>query len=99
MRLYNLTLKDYETIIDDISSSINFKNSYFTKSFDGIIGDDIKYTLYISCLAYKDDEKITDIVPIWWEFHTYNDAIYDEFMNDFNFNFFKKMLIEHGNNF
>lgn len=99
MRLYNLTLKDYETIIDDISSSINFKNSYFTKSFDGIIGDNIKYTLYISCLAYKDDEKITDIVPIWWEFHTYNDAIYDEFMNDFNFNFFKKMLIEHGNNF
>lgn len=99
MRLYNLTLKDYETIIDDISSLINFKNSYFTKSFDGIIGDNIKYTFNISCLAYKDDEKVTDIVPIWWEFHTYDDVIYDEFMNDFNFNFFKKMLIEHGNNF
>lgn len=101
MKLYNLTQNDYQTIINDVISIINFNNVYFTHKFKGLINNDIQYEFNISLFIYKNkiDNTIKDIVPIWWEFHTYDDFIYNEYMNDFNFELFKKMLIEHGNNF
>ena len=52
----------------------------------------ISLIVYRECVAWPEGEfeRISDLVPIWWEFHTYKDG--DDILNDFQFSEMRKYI-------
>ena len=71
------------------------KGSYMQKIIQGdFIADDgrvIEYNFIITAVLYRSiDCFLTDIIPVWWEFHTFEDG--REIGNDFYFSNLKKLI-------
>lgn len=71
----------------------NYYSDTFEFEFEGVL-----CRLTLSAIVYRqlqpDDGfdfcAITDIIPVWWEFHTFVDG--DEVLNDFSFNEFREYI-------
>lgn len=65
----------------------NYFSGTFSFPFDG---SECRFTgsviVYRRCESLPEGacERITDLVPVWWEFHTFSDGV--EVLNDFSFN-------------
>lgn len=71
------------------------KGPYMAKIIQGDFianrGHVIEYDLIINAVLYRDkDGFLTDIIPVWWEFNTFEDG--REIKNDFYFNDLKKLI-------
>ena len=61
--------------------------------------DGVMCSLLLSAIIYRRRERcdegerllIADVVPVWWEFHTYIDG--QECINDFDFGILKSFII------
>ena len=73
----------YKKLLGEIGPSNFISSRNILGEFDGV-----KYNFIISAVIYRDDfEHISEIIPVWWEFHTEIDGV--EKMNDF---FFHEMM-------
>lgn len=88
--MINITQEFYKDLYKRLMIDIGESNYYSSKTLSGTT-DDFDYTLVISAVIYRDDfGSITEIVPVWWEFHTEIDGV--EKMNDFFFSEIQKLV-------
>lgn len=71
------------------------KGTYMSKTIQGDFianrGHVIEYDFIIDAVLYRDENNnLTDIVPVWWEFHTFEDG--RVISNDFYFSDLKKLI-------
>lgn len=103
---FSISERYYRKVAESILSNVESKN-YLSMSIDvDPDGDDgmfisVTVTLIIywkkgmkgDYLTPDDPDTIQDIVPIWWEAHTYN-IEGEEFPNDFQFGVLKSYMLE-----
>ena len=71
--------------------------SYFSGTLNFVYGE-VECRLTASVIVYRervrypegDRDEISDLVPVWWEFHTADEA--GEFLNDFSFSELRSLL-------
>ena len=95
----HITEEIYHTFADELLDDIG-DGDYYKGS---IVKDDCDetYRLVLVAMFYRRDvvapdgrwSEIYDVVPIWWEFHTYVGGELTEVENDFTFNDFKEYLV------
>ena len=81
-----------EIILDRIGSS-DYLSESFEFEFEGVV-----FKMLFSGVFYRkrlylpegECDVLTDIVPVWWEFHTFNQQ--GEMLNDFSFNELRRYL-------
>lgn len=86
---YSVSSELYLEVLAHLIESIGTE-SYFSGSFSFPCGE-IECRLTASVLVYRrterlpegESEVISDLVPVWWEFHTVGDE--GELINDFSF--------------
>lgn len=67
------------------------RDNYYSDTFEFEYGD-VFCRMTLSAVIYRQSQPdegcsicaITDMIPVWWEFHTFIDG--DEVLNDFSFN-------------
>lgn len=85
--MYNITKEQYEEVKNQLLEEIEEKN-YWSGQINDQFEDGVDYQLNLTVIIYrsKEDGTITDLVPIWWEFHTWENEDSDvEIANDFLF--------------
>lgn len=96
MITYEIPNYVYEALANKINDSI--KGAYLNTKVEAV-DEDVEIVFSLSAIVYTkreraedyDVEKITDIVPVWWECHTY---LYDkEIINNVSFNVLKNFLL------
>jgi len=87
--MYSVSTELYEAVTAALKEAVGDKG-YFSGSIAGE-NEETEWRLTISVMAYRetvplpdgDRERITDLAPVWWEFHTVGDE--GEMLNDFSF--------------
>lgn len=87
---YSVTPELYNETLTRLTEAIGADN-YFSGTVEFVF-DDITCRLRTSVIVYRRTERlpegdasvITDLVPVWWEFHTESDDA-GEMLNDFSF--------------
>ena len=87
--MYSVSDQLYAEVTARLRAAIGDKG-YFSGSVDGET-DEVAWRLTAWVLVYRrrvplpegDEERITDLVPVWWEFHTVVPE--GEILNDFSF--------------
>lgn len=88
--MIEITRNIYEEVLSKLIGEIRESNYLSTRNITGSF-DNVMYNFIITAVIYRDDFKnISEIVPIWWEFHTEIDGI--EKMNDFLFSELQKLI-------
>lgn len=95
--MYTISSQLYDCTARNLLEAVDGRN-YFSGSVDFNFGD-IECRLTASLIIYRskrslpegDVDVISDIVPVWWEFHTSNAE--DEMLNDFSFGDLKRYLL------
>lgn len=81
--MISITQDIYKEVLCKLLNEIGQSNYISTRTVVGKF-DNVEYNFLISAVIYRDDFKnISEIIPIWWEFHTEIDGV--EKMNDFLF--------------
>lgn len=96
MITYEIPNYVYEALANKILNSI--KGTYFNTKVE-VVDEDVEIVFSVSAFIYTkreiaedyDIEKITDIVPVWWECHTYLHN--KEIINNVSFNVLKNFLL------
>ena len=93
-----LSKSNLADIADKFVSKLS-ENAYVQKTIKGdfvsVDGRIIEYDFIINAVLYRDgDGKLIDIVPVWWEFRTYNETNMEE-INDFLFSDMKNCIKFH----
>ncbi len=97
--MYKISSALYSEVADRLRGYIDGKGYYsgsFEFDFEGI-----HCLMRLSGVIYRTHETlfenctrcIEDIVPVWWEFHTFDEAG-DELLNEFSFNELREYLKE-----
>lgn len=87
--MLNITKEQFDIVKQDLLKNIEDK-SYFSGKIKGDLGNDIRYEFILQIVIYRKDAKVTDMVPVWYEFHTFVDD--NEINNDFLFSVFRTLL-------
>lgn len=88
--MIKITKNIYEEVLQKLVIEIGDSNYISARTITGGF-DDVEYKFIINAVIYRDDFKnISEIVPIWWEFHTEIDGV--EKMNDFLFSEMMKLV-------
>lgn len=88
--MIEITRNIYEEVLSKLIGEIGESNYLSTRNITGSF-DNVMYNFIITAVIYRDDFKnISEIVPIWWEFHTEIDGV--EKMNDFLFSELQKLI-------
>lgn len=96
--MYQITPKLYNDVAQRLCDAIDGEN-YYSGSIT-FSTDEIDYRLTLSVIIYRNcdsyldaDElnSIADLVPVWWEFHSYDTT--GEIINDFCFKELKAYII------
>lgn len=96
MITYEIPNYAYEAIARKILDAIN--GTYINTKIE-VVDEDVEITFSLNGFVYTKTEeaddysvdKITDVVPVWWECHTY---LYGkEIMNNVSFNVLKNFLL------
>ena len=90
-----LSKSNLTDIADKFVSKLS-ENAYAQKTIKGdfvlVDGRIIEYDFIISAGLYRNgDGKLIDIVPVWWEFRTYDETNMEE-INDFLFSDMKNCI-------
>ena len=94
---YSATPELYQETLTRLTEAIGAGNYYSgSVAFDF---DGIACRLVTSVIVYRRTERlpegdfsvITDLVPVWWEFHTESDAE-GEWLNDFSFDELRRCI-------
>lgn len=80
--MYNITEDQYREVLERIVEEVS-RRDYYSGKITGSFTDGTDWELRLTAVIYNEGWAIQDIVPVWWEFHTYD--IEDEFINDFQF--------------
>ena len=87
--MIEITRNIYEEVLQKLVIEIGDSNYISMRTITGSF-DDVEYKFIINAVIYRDDfENISEIVPVWWEFHTEIDGV--EKMNDFLFSEMRKL--------
>lgn len=87
--MIKITQNIYEEVLQKLVIEIGDSNYISARTITGSF-DGVEYKFIINAVIYRDDFKnISEIVPIWWEFHTEIDGV--EKMNDFLFSEMMKL--------
>ena len=95
--MYEVSNDLYLEVADHLASVAN-DGGYFSGSFDVVFGD-VECHVILSAIIYhrtlslpegREVDVISDVVPVWWEFHTYIDG--EEMLNDFSFDRLREYL-------
>ena len=87
--MLSITKEQFDVVKLDLLKNIEDK-SYFSGKIKGDLGNDISYEFILQIVIYRKDDKVTDIIPVWYEFHTFVDD--NEINNDFLFSVFRTLL-------
>jgi len=95
--MYSITSQFYYEVAQRLCDAIDGE-SYFSGSVTFLYMN-IECRLTLSVIVHRDrvstseDElnQILNLVPVWWEFHTYDQSV--EIVNDFSFNELKTYLV------
>lgn len=88
--MYTISSKLYLQLATHLVELVEWDN-YYSGSFEFYF-DDVLCRMTLSAVIYRQSQPdegfshcaITDMIPVWWEFHTYVDG--DEVLNDLSFN-------------
>ena len=88
----------YEALAQKLLEEIGWRN-YISTTLEVEDGDRF-FRFVCAAVIYRRDEQwpegvfevISDIVPVWWELHSFQDG--EEVLNDATFNELKRYLIE-----
>lgn len=89
--MYNITEDQYRNVLERIVEEVSRKD-YYSGKIAGSFADGTDWELRLTAVIYNDGWAIQDIVPIWWEFSTYD--IGGEFDNDFQFYVIRELIKE-----
>ncbi len=92
--MYNISSALYNEVAVRLTERIG-RNGYFSGSL-AFESADVECRLVLSAVVYHDREvmpegethTISDLVPVWWEFHTVTEE--GEIINDFSFGELRK---------
>lgn len=95
--MYNISKEFYRDVALRLCDAIN-GDSYFSGSITGNF-DDTEWRLTLSVIIYRREEcapegishPITNLVPVWWEIHTFDNN--SEILNDFEFSELKEYIL------
>ncbi len=95
--MIKISQKEYQEIASELLERIGYKD-YIDINFKVETETWIGY-FHASLILYRNEDsypegdfnKLSDVVPVWWEFHTVGDD--GEVLNDFQFSELKKHLI------
>lgn len=94
--MLNVTSDIYRLLADRLRDAVGTAEFFSGRI---TVAADLDYELITTLLFYRTTESdesgsrdiITDIVPVWWEFHSY--TIDGEILNDFDFAEFRREVI------
>ncbi len=92
--MYNISPALYNEVAEHLTERMG-RNGYFSGSLE-FASNDVECRLVLSAVVYRrresmpegEREVISDVVPVWWEFHTVTEE--GEVMNDFSFGELRK---------
>ena len=88
--MIKITRNIYEEVLRKLVVEIGESDYISARTITGSF-DDVEYKFIINAVIYKDDFKnISEIVPVWWHFHTEINGT--EKMNDFFFSEVQKLI-------
>ena len=95
--MYSITSQFYYEIAQRLCDAIDGE-SYFSGSVS-FVYEDVECRLTLSVIVHRDRvstsetecNQILNLVPVWWEFHTYDQGV--EMVNDFSFTDLKMQII------
>lgn len=95
--MYEITCSIYEKAAQKLCDELG-RNGYYSGKID-FTHEEAECQMKASLIIYHkrlelpegDIDIIEDLVPVWWEFHTYIDG--DEVLNDFDFSILKEYII------
>ena len=88
--MYDVSSVIYGKVAEMITERIG-RSDYVSECLEFEV-DGIQCRFLFSAIAYRrrlylpegECDELSDLVPVWWEFHTYCDE--EELLNDFSFN-------------
>ena len=88
--IFSVSSQLYEEVLARLTDKIDARN-YFSGSFS-FEYEEVVCRMVVSCFVYRRPvvmpegakSAIVDLVPVWWEFHTFIDG--QEVINNFSFN-------------
>ena len=94
--MYSISTELYLETVEQLAEAIGISN-YFSGSLTFRFGE-VECRLTASVIVYRrhlimpegEQEIISDLIPVWWEFHTTIDEI--EQLNDFSFSSLRELL-------
>ena len=90
--MYSISEDQYREVMERLVEEVHRKD-YYSGSISGVFHDDVEWHLELAVVVYNDGWAINDIVPVWWNFNTYNDE--DELNNDFQFEEIRTLIKEY----
>lgn len=95
--MFNKVMKITESCYKEVARQLEYEISDKEFMAGTIIAEDYGVFDY-DIIIYRSNEDIVDVVPIWWEFHTYEDeGNGSEILNNFDFSKLKQELIKSYN--
>ena len=94
--MYSVSTELYREVVSRLLEAVG-SESYYSGTLAFGYGD-VECRLTASVIVCRERvrypegvwDEITDLVPVWWEFHTADDA--GEFLNDFSFSELRSLL-------
>ena len=94
--MYDILPELYQKVLAEILDSVG-NRGYYSGRLE-LEHEGVTCVMSLSAVIYRSEERypeglvqrIVDMVPVWWEFHTFLDG--DELLNNFSFNFLRQYL-------
>ena len=90
-RIITFSHEDYLQVAEQLLEAIGERQFFSTNLTVEL--DTFDATLIATLIIYRTPEgDIRDVVPVWWEMHTYEPDTYEELLNDFSFGELRGLL-------
>lgn len=94
--MYSVSSELYRQVTARLAEAVG-ASGYFSGSIEGE-AQDAEWRLTVSVIVYRehvsapdgDYDAISDLVPVWWEFHTFTTD--GEVLNDFSFSEVRRLI-------
>ncbi len=94
--MYSVSSELYRQVLASLLEAVGGRG-YFSGSIEGEAPDG-EWRLTVSAIVYRkrisapegDCDVVSDLVPVWWEFHTFTPE--GERLNDFSFSELRELL-------
>ena len=86
---------DYALVAEELTREIEGKE--FLSATITTLHSNFEAELILTLIIYRTREgEVSDVVPVWWEMHTYDLESGEEFPNDFSFGNLREVLISNS---